>query len=72
MNTNEKLIAIIRSMGGREFADSDWAAFGGCQSENPWIAEHANYIVVADGENLEFYPSDSICDGESHVILSLS
>lgn len=47
--TTAELMLIIAKTEFRPFNKMDWAAFAGCESENPMIAESGNWTIVIDG-----------------------
>lgn len=65
MKTNEKLIALIKAMGGKPFEQIDWDCYSGCKSDNPHIADAETFTVIADGDELVLH------EGEEETYLRL-
>jgi hypothetical protein len=49
----ETLLFIGRTQ-FREFTESDWDGFAGCDSSNPMIAAHDEWTVILDGSSVSF------------------
>ncbi len=56
--TRENALALIAQLQFRPFSKADWQSFAGAESENPLIAENDEYLVVLDGNIVEFYVVD--------------
>ena len=50
---------MIARLTFRDFAQSDWMSFGGCESEKPLIAETDEYTIMIDGDIVEFFGADN-------------
>lgn len=37
----------------RKFDKNDWNAFSGCESDQPMIADHDNFVLIVDGDSIE-------------------
>ena len=76
LETDPRLVALMQAVGGRPFTANDWLGFAGCESREPWMAEFGHgdvgYILVADGDTLEFYNAGSSDALEGHVALKIA
>jgi hypothetical protein len=48
----------------REFTQTDWYSFAGCETDNPLIGENGDWLIILDGNDIEmqFYG-----EGEENV-----
>lgn len=58
MNNGEltlvEALGLIATLKFRPFDESDYNGFSGVESENPMIAENDEFVVVLDGDCVEF------------------
>jgi len=52
--TAAEAFAVLMTLKMRPFTNSDWDAYAGCESSNPYICETEDYTVVIDGNTLSF------------------
>lgn len=69
METRTQLSAVevFRLMALTEFkpfTESDWEAFLGCESENPFIGHNGDYTLVLDGETLNVIHAEDMYGGQ--------
>jgi hypothetical protein len=72
MKTQLSAVEAFRLMALTEFkpfTESDWEAYLGCESENPFIGYNGDYTLVLDGETLNVCHFD---DGYGGQLFSLA
>jgi hypothetical protein len=46
--------------GFRPFDKDDWAAYGGCESETPYVLDNGAVMIILDGDVVEVYIGDAM------------
>lgn len=69
--TAAEAVELLRRCDFREFTRNDWAAYAGCESKDPRIAELGNMAIVLDGDTASFMV-DQMAAPLQHVSLILS
>lgn len=53
--TATEALALVMTSTFRDFTSHDWAAYAGCETQNPKIAEREDGMtIVVDGPRIEF------------------
>jgi hypothetical protein len=60
MTAAEALLLLARTE-MKPFDKGDYMAFGGVSSDNPLIGENGDWLIILDGDELEFF----LCGDES-------
>ena len=70
--TRETALALIATTKFAPFTKADFMAFGGVETENPLIGESDEWLIIIDGNLVDFLPIDPIDGKDNPFTLSLN